>query len=123
MRLKLVTLAVSALAASVLALPATAGPGKGPKKPVPAACIQAAMETAKTNRETRRAAIKAFHQQQKAAREAFRSANANPTADQVKAFREARKADRKAFLESQRATAKANHAARKAALQACVANA
>jgi hypothetical protein len=122
-RLKLVTLAVSALAASVLALPATAGPGKGPKKPVPAACIQAAKETAKTNREVRRAAIKAFHQQQKALREQFRAANPNPTADQIKAFRDARKADRKAFFESLRATAKANHAAQKAALRACVANA
>jgi hypothetical protein len=123
MRLKLVTLAVGALVASVLALPATAGPGKGPKKPVPAACMQAAKETAKTNHAARRLAIKQFHQEQKAARDAFRAANPNPTADQLKAFRAERVADLKEFREKQRETAKANHAAQKAALQACVANA
>jgi hypothetical protein len=123
MRLKLVTLAVGALVASVLALPATAGPGKGPKKPVPAACIQAAKETAKKNHEARRAAIKQFHQDQKAARDTFRATNPNPTADQLRTFREARKAALQDFHKLQRETAKTKHGEQKAALQACVANA
>src|SRR5262245_13246889 len=37
-RQKLVSLAVGVLVASVLALPATAGPGKGARHPIPAAC-------------------------------------------------------------------------------------
>src|SRR5262245_6279586 len=102
-RHKLVMLAVGALVASVIALPATAaGPGKrqGPKKPIPAVCLQAA-----------KAGATAFHQQQKARRVEWRTNHPNATG-----------AERGAFAQSQRAALKGFHEQQKAAMQACVAN-
>ena len=119
-RQKLVTLAVGALLASVLALPATAaGPGKGPKHPVPAACKEAAADAAKTHRQSQRDAVKAFRAQQKAAREAFRSQNPAPTPDQIKALRAQQHAAVKTFVEQQRAANKAFRQAQRASIKAC----
>ena len=97
MRQKLITLAVGALVAAVLALPAlAAGPGGGAgKRPIPAACKQAAID-----------AIQAFRSQQKAARQAFRSQQPRPTPDQVKAFRQQQRDAVKAFRQSELASIK-----------------
>ena len=123
MRQKLVALAVGALVASVLALPATAAPGQGPKHPVPAACKQAAADAAKTFRQTQRDAIKAFHQQQKAAREAFRSKQPAPTPDQITAFREQMHTAVKGFVQSHRDAVKAFRKGQLASIKACATNA
>jgi hypothetical protein len=124
-RQKLVTLAVGALLASVLALPATAGPGpgKGPKHAVPAACKQAAADAAKTHRQSLRPAVKAFHDQQKAARAAFRAANPSPTHDQIRAFRAQQHADAKVFAKQQREANKAWRQGQLASVKACAATA
>jgi hypothetical protein len=119
-RQKLVTLAVGALVASVLALPATAGPGRGTAKhPVPAACKQAAADAAKAYRQSQRDAIKAFHQQRKAAREAFRAANPSPTPEAIKAFRAQQHALLKAFVQQQRDANKAFRRSQLASIRSC----
>lgn len=123
MRQKLVALAVGALVASVLALPATAAPGKGPKHPVPAACKQAAADAAKTFRRQQRDAAKAFHQQQKAAREAFRSQQPAPTPDQITAFHAQMHANVKAFVQQHRDAVKAFRTGQLASVKACATNA
>ena len=66
--------------------------------------------------------IKAFHQQQKAARAAFRSQQPAPTPDQIKAFREQQHATVKAFGR-RRTTVKAFRQTQLASVKACATNA
>jgi hypothetical protein len=118
-RRKIVMLAVGALASSMLALPAVASPGKGPRHPVPAACKQAAADAAKAHRQSQREAVKAFRSQQQAARAAFGSQNPSPTPDQVKAFRAQRHAALKAFVEQQRTANRAFRQTQLASVKSC----
>ena len=120
MRQKLIVLAVGALVASLLALPATAGPGRpGGKHAVPAACKQAAVDAAKTFHQTQKAAAKAFHQKLKADRAAFRHQTPRPTRDQFKAFVAQQHVDLKAFKQGQRSENKTFRQGQLASLKSC----
>ena len=119
MRQKLVALAVGALLASVLALPATAGPGEGPEASGPRRLQAGRGRCREDARQSQRDAVKAFHQQQKAAREAFRSQQPAPTPDQIKAFRAQQHAAVKAFVQQQRMANKAFRQGQLASVKAC----
>ena len=120
MRQKLIVLAVGALVASLLALPATAGPGRpGGKHAVPAACKQAATDAAKTFHQSQRDTAKAFHQKQKADRAAFRHQTPRPTRDQFKAFVAQQHADLKTFVQGLRSANKTFRQSQLASLKSC----
>jgi hypothetical protein len=121
-RQKLIVLAVGVLVASLLALPATAGPGRpGGKHAIPAACKQAATDAAKTFHQSQRDARKTFHQQLKAARAAFRHQTPRPTRDQFKAFVTQQHADLKTFVQGQRDANKTFRQGQVASLKSCAA--
>ena len=122
MRRKLITLTLGILAAFVLAIPASAGPGKGPKKTAVAAC-PAAVSLTQAYHQQHRTLIKTYHAARKAARTAFVAQYATPTDEQLKTYREARHAALKASLKERKAAADKFRADLKAALQACAASA